>query len=36
MDESHRTPEGGLRLAAFAVFVVSGKHQYKAHSVCAL
>jgi hypothetical protein len=23
-------------LATFAVFVVSGKHQHKAHSICAL
>jgi hypothetical protein len=36
MDEFHRTPRGGLRLVTFAVVVVSGKHQYKAHSVCAL
>jgi hypothetical protein len=34
MDELHRTPAGVLHLATFAV-VVSGKHQFKAHSVCA-
>jgi hypothetical protein len=36
MGEARNTPRGVPRLATFAVFVVSGKHQYKAHSVCAL
>jgi hypothetical protein len=36
MYELHPAPARALRLATFAVVIVSGKHQFKAHSVCAL